>query len=126
MSDLTGCVVIPGPRGYTGASGTNGTNGTDCITTSSAPFVMPDGTTPLNTVDVEVGSTAFMVQRQGAVEGLTVYVEYAGYMEVYNVIDTTNVTLLNPADGTNYANNAPAGTVIPAGAKIVAAGPQGP
>jgi hypothetical protein len=126
MSDVTGCIVIPGPRGASGTAGTNGIDGADCLTLTTAPFTMPDGTGVLNTVDVAVLHSSFMVGRQGAVQGLVVYVEYAGYMEVYNVIDGTNVTLLNPDDGTHYLNNAPTGTVVPTGAKVVAAGVQGP
>ena len=126
MSDVTGCIVIPGPKGATGAAGAAGTNGIDCITETTAQFVMPDGTGVNNTVDVEVVDSRFMIPRQGTVNGLIVYVEFAGYMEVYSVTDDTHVTLLNPDDGTAYGSNAAIGTVIPVGARIVSAGPQGP
>jgi hypothetical protein len=112
---------IPGPQGPAGADGadgTNGTNGVNAYTTLSANYNMPgEGIT----IDVEVGTTAWMVI------GQILYVETWGYMEVDTILSGTVVRLLNLKNTTahEYDSNANVGIQASANSKVSPGGLQG-
>jgi hypothetical protein len=109
---------IPGAAGAAGAAGTNGANGANSFTDVVTQFLMP---TYGASVNVNVGSSAFMSV------GQMVYVQFAGYMEVTALPDATHATLKNDGDGSAaYPNNAAPGTAIPVSSLIAPAGIQGP
>jgi hypothetical protein len=115
----------PGEQGATGAAGADGDDGVNAYTfvASNSPAAQPVMPAEGDTVTVTTTtSTAFLQANQ------FVYVAFWGYMKVYSVPSSTTVVLLNPevtADGT-YAENAAAGTTLPAGSRITLAGIQGP
>lgn len=100
---------IPGPRGPKGDKGepgTNGSNGVSPQTTTTASFVMPAAGA---NVVVTVSTTVWMVV------GLPIYIESAGSFTVVTILSGTSVTL----KAQTATANAAAGTVIPAGKKVV-------
>ena len=118
-------VNTPGPQGPAGADGANGTDGVSAWTTAanyspSAQPVMPaeGANVTVNTTS----STAFLTVGEPA------YVQFWGFMEVVSTPTSTSVILKNIEDsGTGeYADNAAPGTSLPAAAKIVPGGWQGP
>lgn len=118
-------VNIPGPEGPAGTPGTNGTNGVNSFTALTASFVMPaEGAD----VQITVGTTAWMVARQGTIQGQIIYIGFAGYFEVRSVDSGTLATVRNLADVANglYPDNAAAGVNIPVSARVSPAGIQGP
>lgn len=118
-------VNIPGSEGPAGAPGADGTDGTSATTLTTASFVMPaEG----GTVDVAVLDTSWLVENEAAVVGHILVVQFAGYMKVTAVVDSTHVTLLNIAVAASgeYPDNAPPTTVIPSGSVVSPAGMQGP
>lgn len=74
-------------------------------------------------VVVEVEDTSWMVpwSSGGVVMGQVLAVQFAGNLPVSDIIDSTHVELTN----LGYANNAAAGSVIPAGARVGVSGDQG-
>lgn len=118
-------VNIPGPVGPSGADGTNGTNGVNAFTTLTAGFAMPaEGAD----VQITVGSTAWMVARQGSIQGQIIYIGFAGHFEVRTVDSGTLVTVQNIADVAwgVYPYNAAPGVTIPSASRVSPAGLQGP
>jgi hypothetical protein len=93
-------------------AGLAGPTGTSAYTTTSASFTMP---TVGNSVTVAVVSTGFMVN------GLSVFVQGAGYFTVASVTDATHVVLTNQG----VPGNIVSGNTIASGAGVVSAGAQG-
>jgi hypothetical protein len=93
-------------------SGLSGATGTSAFTTTSASFTMP---TVGNSVNIAVVSTGFIVN------GLSVYVQGAGYFTVATVTDATHVLLTNQG----VPGNIVSGNTIASGAGVVSAGAQG-
>jgi hypothetical protein len=117
----SGTSTQPGPEGPAGADGADGAAGVNAFTLSAdGASVMPAeaDTVTVNTTT----STAFLPV------GALAYVQFWGWMQVTAVPTATSVTLLNVEDTATgaYADNAAPGTVLPAGATIALAGPQGP
>lgn len=118
-------VNIPGPVGPSGANGTNGTNGVNAFTTLTAGFIMPAENAD---VQIAVGTTAWMVARQGSIQGQIIYIGFAGHLEVRTVDSGTLATVRNLADVVNgfYPSNAAPGVSIPSASRVSPAGIQGP
>lgn len=116
-------VQVPGPPGNDGQDGINGSNGVSAFTILATQFVMPNVG---DTVIANVQDTSWMVPTigfgtPGQINGQILAVQFAGWMMVVGVLDATHVLLAN----LGYPNTAPAGTVIPPGARIGVAGMQG-
>lgn len=79
-------------------------------------------------VQITVGTTAWMVARQGSIQGQIIYIGFAGYFEVRSVDSATLATVRNLADVANglYPDNAASGVNIPVAARVSPAGIQGP
>lgn len=109
---------VPGPPGTDGTDGSNGAAGANAYTALTDSFVMP---AVGNTVVIEVGDTAWIVPEQGGVGGQALAIEFAGTLIVDSIVSATQVQVRN--DG--YAENAPAGTVIPALSRVGVSGREG-
>lgn len=117
--------VVPGPPGANGAAGAAGSNGVNSFTTLTAGFVMPaEGAD----VQITVGTTAWMVARQGAIQGQIIYIGFAGHFEVRSVDSSVLATVRNLEDtaASLYVFNAAPGVNIPSAARVSPAGLQGP
>lgn len=108
---------VPGPKGDPGTPCEPCEDGENCWTTLLVGFTMPAGG---GSVVANVGSTNWMASLQ------MLYVGVAGWMMNTGVIDSTHVSLFNPQLFGRYASNAPPGTGIPSGQKVVPGGLQGP
>lgn len=121
----TGVTTTPGPQGAAGAAGAAGTNGIDAFTSCAdyAPAAQPVMPAELASVTVNTTSnTGFLTV------GEPVFVQFWGTLRVTAVPTSASVTLLNLEDtpNGNYPANAAPGTVLPALAKIVPSGFEGP
>lgn len=116
---------IPGPIGNTGADGIDGTDGVNAFTTvanylPAAQPQMPDGSVAGTVTVNTTSSTGWMALLQ------IVFVQNWGWMQVVAIPSDTSVELLNLEDGSGaYDDNAPAGTFVAAGSRIVPGGRQG-
>jgi hypothetical protein len=128
---------IPGGNGQDGQDGAPGDPGENAYTTLTAGFTMPEGAESAHDgepahegrdVTIDVVSTEFMVQRQGAVLGQILYIQHAGYMEVREIVSPTKVKVRNISNAAEdiYPQNAPEGANIPANARVSPGGIQGP
>lgn len=118
-------VNIPGPAGANGTNGAAGASGQNAWTTLLAGFTMPaEGAT----VTANVAATAWMVPRQGTVQGILLEVQFAGVLEVISITDATHVVVKNIAVSASgiYPANAAPGAAIPIGALVTPTGIQGP
>jgi hypothetical protein len=116
----SGVSSTPGVQGIQGEPGTNGTDGISAFSTAVGGEAMPaEGAT----VTIATSDTTEWIP-----VGAILFVKFWGWMEVTAVPDDASVTLENLTDPTTdaYIINAPVGTVLPPGATMVAAGPQGP
>lgn len=110
---------IPGPLGATGDNGADGVDGASASTELTSDFTMPNQGVDGN-ADV-ADSSVFSF-------GQIIFLALAGYMQVDGIPDGFTLTLRNLRDDgvLDYPNNAASGTIIPTGAKLTPAGPQGP
>lgn len=118
-------VNIPGSPGTPGTPGAAGTNGVNAFTVLTAGFTMPaEG----GDVQITVATTAWMVARQGAIQGQIIYIGFAGHFEVRSVDSATLATVRNLEDSGAglYPDNAAPATAIPSAARVSPAGLQGP
>jgi hypothetical protein len=106
---------LRGATGSTGAAGTNGTNGTNGVNGVNAYTTINDVVTSpmVNIYTVPTADSSWMSI------GQMVYVQGAGYYEVYDRTVSTKVSLEDKL----YAGNNPAGLIV--GATISPAGLQG-
>lgn len=102
----------PGPTGTPGPTGPTGPSGGTSYSTTGANFTQPSVS---GTVNVTVGSTAWMST------GMIVYVPVGGYYSVSSITSGTVVVLEN----LGYTGNASPSTVINSGSAIGPAGLQG-
>lgn len=68
-----------------------------------------------------------MIQREGSIQGMIVYIGFAGYFEVRTVTNATTATVRNLEDTASglYPNNAPPAAIIPTLSRVSPAGAQG-
>lgn len=116
-TQLCRLVMVPGPAGKPGVPGTPGTAGSNAWASLTADYTMPA---------FGASADAAMDHTDWLAVGLPVFVETLGTLQVAAILGPTSVTLLNLADGTRYAQNAPPGTVAPATVRVAATGFQGP
>lgn len=122
--DAPEIVNIPGSAGADGAAGVAGADGSPATTTLTASFVQP---AELGDVVISVLDTSWMIQREGSIQGMIVYIGFAGYFEVRTVTNATTATVRNLEDTASglYPNNAPPGAIIPTLSRVSPAGAQG-
>ncbi len=117
----SGASSTPGPQGPAGADGAAGTDGVNAFTLS---------TTGLDEMPAEGDSVTVTTSTSTdwMAVGAIIFVQFWGYLRVSATPTDTSVTLVNiavAADG-EYPDNAAAGTLLPAGARIQPGGLQGP
>lgn len=115
----TTLLISKGPRGDVGSDGAAGAAGQSAYTTVSTDFAMPaEGAT----VTVTVGNSDWMV------EGMVVYIDNCGYMEVTTINSSTEVVLTNLENTASslYTSNVAPSTNVVATNVITAGGIQGP
>lgn len=110
--------MIPGPQGDPGEPCEPCSDGINAFSTVEAagPVAPAVGAN----VDIEVSTTAWMVEGQDIIIGPPTGA-LMGYYTVISIIDDINVTVQNTGD----AINAPPGTAFAIGQKISPAGPAG-
>lgn len=109
---------LPGAPGADGAAGASGANGANAYTILLAGFTMPAAG---GTEVIEVSDTEWMVPEESGVAGQALAIQFAGTLLITSIVDSTHVEVRN--DG--YTGNAPAGTLIPIGAKVGVSGIAG-
>lgn len=99
-----------------------GLNGYNSFNYTTAQFAIPaaDNTTP---VTINVKSERPWTGEAFGI-GSFVFIE-GNYFRVTNVTEST-ITVVNPANSTDYTSNDAPGTLIPANSKIIQSGIQGP
>lgn len=104
---------VPGPRGPKGdpGAGAAGAAGRQPFTLTTSVFTVPAKGA---TVGISVGDTAMFAA------GLSLFVEGAGFFQLTAIPNATTLTLLYLGIPANSAS----GQLIPAGRKVVAAGPS--
>lgn len=104
---------VPGPRGPKGDPGTgaSGAAGRQSFTLTTSVFTVPAKSA---TVGISVGDTAMFAV------GLSLFIEGAGFFELTAIPNATTLTLRY----LDIPANAASAALIPAGRKVVAAGPS--